>query len=276
MSDAPADEKAVAVADATAEERQSGSEAPNEASAAVAAPSTDGGVEAAAAADGASPAVTPKPVMKPKRAGPVGVPLAQSVAVWHEMLTCEAQFQDELERRRRVVLARHDPIACLKMLEGTSKLLADDFYRAIARHRRVEAAILVQAIWRTRGSPGGHGTFFLPMLRRRFRQRLADALDWLLKARDTVHQEAVTVFERAATPLAARISALRKSMDRSDYQTMKQNNGRMPKDPTHPAYRMIKKAFLELVEKERTLSHLEELMVAAFEHDIEIEKARGR
>ena len=49
----------------------------------------------------------------------------------------------------------------------------------------------------------------------------------------------------------------------------------MPKDPTHPAYRMIKKAFLELVHKERTLAHLEELMVAAFEHDIEIEKVRS-
>ena len=157
MSGVPADEKPVTATDEDL--RQWGAELPD-GSAAVgvagpAAPAAEAAVTTASAT--AAGATSTAPNMRSRRSSTSNVSLEGAVAAWQEMLTSEAQLAEDLEKRRRVVLARHDPTACLKLLQGTSKLLADEFYRAIARHRRVEAAILVQASKRQRCPVGAGG-----------------------------------------------------------------------------------------------------------------------
>jgi len=69
---------------------------------------------------------------------------------------------------------------------------------------------------------------------------------------------------------------LRNVNGKLEYNSAKEGQRKMPTDKAHPAYRLVKKNFLQLVEAERALKALDDLMRQLFERDDEVERTYSK
>lgn len=168
------------------------------------------------------------------------------------VLRREGQESDELLAAQRRNLARRSPLACLRALHAQDRRLEYWVVANIDDHVRREAAMQIQARWRTRPmTPASNLRLSgqLTLCRVNLRKRMQD----IHEVRRGVEAEALGVFQRAAPPLANRITVLRRRLSESAYRSGRDTDAgtELPRGTSHPIYEMVRVNQEELLDDVR-------------------------
>ena len=199
---------------------------------------------------------------------------AQLVELWQDLLAQEAKQEDELEKLKRAMFARRDANACLRWLGNIDRRIRRHIHRLIKRQLEYGGAVVIQSQWmqlkelRAAQAEGGAANDFAAGLSERderarqnfvplfqSRLRLRRALSKMMNRRMEVAAEALSLFEGAVRPMAARKTQLKGKLKSSNQAMHGGDPSKMPR--MHPALQTIREAQEELIDLERSLKALE-------------------
>lgn len=183
------------------------------------------------------------------------------------VLKREATEQDELLQAHRVVLARRDPMNCLEHLAALNKALLREVDRLAQSQAEWEAALIIGTRFLLRAK-GQHFTPTDHVVQGarlgRARKALDQNLTWASGQRMILRDEAESIMERAAGAARARIMKMKRRLQNSRSKAEEAQllvGGRtVPRLGGDPVFNDVKGSQLELVNNERLIKKMDDLV----------------